>query len=92
VYISGAGLEKSSCLLPYLLHSSLGANLVVFERHFYDTVYLAGFLVNLVVNAEYTLLLYNADGVIHSRLLKVDDFWLCNSKPADLVALYSLNL
>jgi len=47
---SGAGLEKSSCLLPYLLHSSLGANLVMFERHFHDTVYLAGFLVNYVIN------------------------------------------
>jgi len=36
----------------------------VFERHFYGTVYLAGILVNLVVDAEDTLLLYNADGVI----------------------------
>jgi len=62
-----------------------------FERHFYGTVYLAGILVNLVVDAEDTLLLYNADGVILLRLLKVVDFWLCNPKPADLVALYSFS-
>jgi len=42
----------------------------MFERHFYVTVYLAGFLVNLVVNAEGTFLLYNADGVIHSKVVE----------------------